>query len=155
MNIRGFWIYQACQCWGSGYTTVLNIPRLHRVLNMPQYVLIIPGYVWLCLTSAIQSACFRYEVGKSWYWCCTMGKHSKVSSSTKWRLGENVVLGLMECLTPTFSFDIFIDNYFIYFCLLNQNMGFVNRMDQNVAKYCVFCFFLVEGYLLPLIFKMI
>ena len=42
-----------------------------------------------------------------------MGKHSKVSSSTKWRLGESVVLRLMECLTPTVSFDIFVDNLMI------------------------------------------
>ena len=25
------------------------MPALHRVLNMPKYVLIIPGYTWLCL----------------------------------------------------------------------------------------------------------
>ena len=30
-----------------------------------------------------------------------MGRYSKVSSSTEWRLGENVVLRLMEYLTPT------------------------------------------------------
>ena len=34
-----------------------------------------------------------------------MGKHSEVSSSTKWRLVENVVLRLMECLTSSASFD--------------------------------------------------
>ena len=39
-----FWIYQ-----GSGYTTVLNMPGLHRVLNIPEYACIIPGYAWLCL----------------------------------------------------------------------------------------------------------
>ena len=38
-----------------------------------------------------------------------MGKHFKVSSSFKWRLGENVILWLMECLTTTVSFDIFMD----------------------------------------------
>ena len=37
-----------------------------------------------------------------------MGKHSKVSSSIGWRLGENVVLRLMECLTPMIKFDILI-----------------------------------------------
>ena len=37
-----------------------------------------------------------------------MGKHSKVSSTTELRLGENVVLWSMECLTPTAKFDIFI-----------------------------------------------
>ena len=30
----------------------------------------------------------------------------------KWGLGDNVVLRLMECLTPTVSFDLFMDNYF-------------------------------------------
>ena len=35
----------------------------------------------------------------------------------KWGLGDNVVLRLMECLTPTVSFDLFMDNYFISFRL--------------------------------------
>ena len=47
-----------------------------------------------------------------------MGKKSKISSSTKWGLGESVVLWVKECLTPTVSFDIFMDNYFRYFCML-------------------------------------
>ena len=37
-----------------------------------------------------------------------MGRHSKVSPSTEWRLGENSVLRPMECLTPTVEFDIFL-----------------------------------------------
>ena len=37
-----------------------------------------------------------------------MGKHSKVSSSTKWRLGESVFLRLMECLTLTVFFVFFL-----------------------------------------------
>ena len=37
-----------------------------------------------------------------------MGRHSKVSPSTKWSLGENFVLRPMECLTPTVKFDIFL-----------------------------------------------
>ena len=37
-----------------------------------------------------------------------MGKNSKVSSSAEWRLGENVVLRPMECLTLTVKFAIFI-----------------------------------------------
>ena len=36
-----------------------------------------------------------------------MGKLSKVSCSTECRLGESVVLRLMECLTPAVKFDIF------------------------------------------------
>ena len=34
-----------------------------------------------------------------------MGKYFKVSFPTKWKLGENVVLLLIECLTPSFHFD--------------------------------------------------
>ena len=47
-----------------------------------------------------------------------MGKHSKVFPSTIWRLGKNVVLPLMECLTSSVSFDILMDNYFTSFRLL-------------------------------------
>ena len=47
-------------------------------------------------------------------------KHSKVFSATKWKLEEKVVLQLMECLTPTVSFDVFMDNYFISFRLLSH-----------------------------------
>ena len=47
-----------------------------------------------------------------------MGKRSKVSSSSKWRLGENVVLRLMEWLTPYVSFDMLMDNYFTSLRLL-------------------------------------
>ena len=45
-----------------------------------------------------------------------MGKHSKVSSSTEWRLGENVVLRSMECLPPTVKFDIFITISLLFVC---------------------------------------
>ena len=54
LNIPGLWI-----CQGSEYAsdseyvrvldTVLNMPGLHGVLNMPEYAWIIPGYAWLCL----------------------------------------------------------------------------------------------------------
>ena len=50
-----------------------------------------------------------------------MGRQSKVSPSTKWRLGENLVLQLMECvswLTPSVSFEIFMNNCFTSFRLL-------------------------------------
>ena len=42
-------------------------------------------------------------------------KGKQVASSTKWGLGENVLLQLMECLTPTVSFDIFMNNYLTSF----------------------------------------
>ena len=41
----------------------------------------------------------------------------QVPSSAKWELGANVVLRLMKFLTPTVSFDIFVDNYFTSFRL--------------------------------------
>ena len=51
-------------------------------------------------------------------------KGKQVVSSTKWGLGYNVVLRLMQCLTPTVSFDLFMDSwiyflfiYFTSFCL--------------------------------------
>ena len=60
-----------------------------------------------------------------------MGKHSKTSSSTKCRLGKNVVLWLMECLTPTVSFDIFMNNYFTSFRL------FTHLGVDNIRATCV------------------
>ena len=51
---------------------------------------------------------------------CRMVKHSKFSSFNKWRLGENIVLRLMKCVTPRVSFDIFMDNYFTFFRLLTH-----------------------------------
>ena len=46
-----------------------------------------------------------------------MSKYFKVSSATKWRLEENVVLQLMECVTPSVTFDIFMHNHFTSFLL--------------------------------------
>ena len=51
---------------------------------------------------------------------CRMVNDSKVSSFTKWRLRENIVLRLMECVTPSVSFDIFMDNYLTFFRLLTH-----------------------------------
>ena len=62
-----------------------------------------------------------------------MGQHSKVSSSTKWRLGENVVLWLIECLTPSVSFDIFMDNYLTSFRLLTL-LGVNNIRATRVLR---------------------
>ena len=49
------------------------------------------------------------------YQCAKKGK--EVVSSTKWGLGDNIVLRLMECLTPIISFDLLMDNYFASFRL--------------------------------------
>ena len=46
-----------------------------------------------------------------------MGKDSQVSASTKWRLGENVVLQLMECLTASVSFETILDISHLFICL--------------------------------------
>ena len=49
-DIPGFWI--CLWFWiseNSEYTRVLNMSRLHRVQNMPEKILNIPEYVWLCL----------------------------------------------------------------------------------------------------------
>ena len=39
----------------------------------------------------------------------------QTASSTKSGRGEEIVLQLIECLIPNFSFDIVTDNYFTYF----------------------------------------
>ena len=60
------------------------------------------------------------------------------------KLGENVVLGLMECLTLAFSFDVFMNNYFKYFRLLTlcvkkiRATGVVNknRWRKCTIYYC-------------------
>ena len=70
-----------------------------------------------------------------------MGKHPKTSSSSKWRLGENVVLRLLGCLTPTVSFDIFImNNYFTPFRLLNHigvnNIRAARVLNKNRLGKC-------------------
>ena len=62
-----------------------------------------------------------------------MGKHSKVSSYTIWKLGKNIVLRLMECLTPTVSFDIFSHNYFTSFRLLTH-FGVKNIRATRMIK---------------------
>ena len=63
-----------------------------------------------------------------------MGKYSKLSPSTKWRLGVNVVLQLlMECLTPIVSFETFMDNYFTSFLLITY-LGGNNIRAQHVCS---------------------
>ena len=42
---------------------------------------------------------------------------ANVPNSTERRLGEKVVLRLIECLTPTVSFDIFITISHLFVCL--------------------------------------
>ena len=69
-----------------------------------------------------------------------MGKQSKVSLSTERRLGENIVLQLIVCLTPSVIFEIFLDNYFISLCLLT-NLGVNNiraayKLNKNRLCNC-------------------
>ena len=68
-------------------------------------------------------------------------KGKQVASYTKWGLGENV-LQLIECLTPSFSFDIFMDNYLTSFCLLTHfgvnNIRATGVLNQNkLRKYTI------------------
>ena len=61
LNMTGSWIYQGSEytrilnisgfqiCKGFEYVRVLNISRLHRLLNVPEYPLIIPENAWLSL----------------------------------------------------------------------------------------------------------
>ena len=47
-------------------------------------------------------------------------KGKEAASSSKWGLEENVALRLMEGLTPTFSFDMSMHNYFTSFRLFTH-----------------------------------
>ena len=69
-------------------------------------------------------------------------KRKQVASSTRWRLGENVVLLLMECLTSTVSFDIFMGNYFTSIRLLTyigiDNIRVTGVLNKNrLRKYTI------------------
>ena len=69
-----------------------------------------------------------------------MDKHFKVSSSSKLKLGENVALRLMESLTPSAGFGIFMDNYFTSSCLLTRhsvsNMQATRVLNKNSLRKC-------------------
>ena len=60
-----------------------------------------------------------------------MDKHSKVSSSTEWRLGENAVLQTMECLTPPVKFNKFITISNLFVCLLTLEL---TTFEQQVCS---------------------
>ena len=64
------------------------------------------------------------------YQCANKGK--QVASSTKWALGDNVVLRLIECLTPTVSFDsVWLFYIFLSFCLFTR-LGVNNIQVRGV-----------------------
>ena len=69
-----------------------------------------------------------------------MGKQSIVSTFIKCKLGENLVLQLMECLTASVSFEIFMDNYFTSFRLLTHlgvnNMRATRVLNKNRLRKC-------------------
>ena len=60
-----------------------------------------------------------------------MGEYSKVSSSTEWRSGENVVLRLMECLRPAVSFDTFLAISNLFVCLTALELTTVHRNQKS------------------------
>ena len=67
-------------------------------------------------------------------------KGKQIASSAKRGLGENVVLRLIECLSPTVSFDIFMDNYFMSFRLLTHlgvnNIQATGVLNKNRLPKC-------------------
>ena len=74
-------------------------------------------------------------------WFVLIKKTSNVvERSAIWRLGENVVLRLIECLTASVSFDIFMDKYFTSFRLLTH-LGVNNSqatcvLNKNRLRKC-------------------
>ena len=78
-------------------------------------------------------------------------KGKQVASSTKWGLGDNVVLRLMECLIPAVSFNLFMGNYFSPFrlslCLptlalttfeqevRSTKIGYANTLSSGTNSY--------------------
>ena len=79
--------------------------------------------IWLC--SSVQTSAKK---GKQFV------------SSTKWRLGENVIFRLMECLTPTFSLEKFMNNYSKSFGLLTHlgvsNIRATGVLNKNRLRKC-------------------
>ena len=55
-------------------------------------------------------------------------------------IGENVVLGLMEYLTPIVSFDVFMDDCSTSFCLLTlfrvNNIRATRALSKNRLSKC-------------------
>ena len=49
-----------------------------------------------------------------------LGIPIQVASSAKWGLGDNVVLRMMQCLTPSVSFDLLTISHLFVFCLLTH-----------------------------------
>ena len=82
--------------------------------------------IWVLVTEA-----YGYLVQFRPYQGAKKGK--QVASSTKWVLVENVALRLMQCFTPAFSLDTFIDNYFTSFRLLTQ-LGVTNIRVAGVVN---------------------
>ena len=62
-----------------------------------------------------------------------VNKGKQVASSTKWGLGDNVVLRLMECLTPTVSCHLFMANYFTSFCFF----VFLPTLELTICEQAV------------------
>ena len=56
-------------------------------------------------------------------------KGKQVASFTKWGLGENIALQLMECLPPTVSYHLFMNNYLLTLRLL-IHVG-INKDSSN------------------------
>ena len=67
-------------------------------------------------------------------------KGRQVASSTKYGLGENIVLRMMKCLPPTASYHKLMDSYFTFFRLLTHleanNVGATGVLNKNRLRKC-------------------
>ena len=72
--------------------------------------------------------------------CTMLWKFCSYALHYKWRLRENVILLLMECLTPSVSFDVFMDDYFTFFRLLTHlgvnNLWATRVLNKNSLHKC-------------------
>ena len=71
-----------------------------------------------CKIWVLAAEAYGYAVQSQPYQGAKVGK--QVASSIKQRLGENVVLRLIKCLTPNICFGIFMDNNFTSFSLFTH-----------------------------------
>ena len=65
-------------------------------------------------------------------------KGKQFASCTRWRLGQNVVLRLMEFLSPTISYHIIMDNYFTFFRRFTH-LGINNIRTTGVLNKSRWC----------------
>ena len=107
----------------------VNHDRLQRINNKP---------VGMSYNIGVFGKAYGYVVQFEPYQ--GVKKEKQVASSSKGGLGESVVLWLMECLPPTFSYHIFMNNYFTSFRLLTHlginNIRATGVLNENRLRRC-------------------